>query len=157
MKIIKIVLILALLTLVILQFFPPEPNTASPGHASEFFAETNPPEEVRVILETSCFDCHSDHTEYPWYNRIVPVSYWMADHIRHGKGELNFSNWPSYTDSRKAHKMEEIGDEVGKGKMPLEEYTWTHEGANLTEDQREAVMAWARKTRALYQLGALPE
>ncbi len=157
MKIIKFILILALGVLVVLQFFQPEPNFSDPGHADNFLTETNPPDEVRQILVSSCFDCHSNHTEYPWYNRIAPVSYWLDGHIDHGKGELNFSEWSSFNNKKKAHKLEEVADEVGKAKMPLEEYTWTHQEARLTEDQREAVMAWARQSMSLYELGDRPE
>ena len=157
MKLIKIVLILALAILVILQFFQPDPNFAEPGHAEVFLTETNPTDDIHHILVSSCFDCHSDHTDYPWYNRIAPVSYWLDGHIRHGKGELNFSEWGDYTKERKSHKMGEIADEVGKGAMPLEEYTWTHHEARLTALQREAVMEWAEKTKLLYRLGDRPE
>lgn len=157
MKIVKIVLVLALAVLVILQFFQPDANTAREGHADFFLAETNPPKDVRAILTSSCFDCHSDHTVYPWYNKIAPVSYWLDGHIDHGKGSLNFSEWLSYSQGKREHKMEEIAEEVGKAHMPLEEYTWTHREARLTEAQRKAVMEWANQTRLLYQLGNQPK
>ena len=41
--------------------------------------------------------------------------------------------------------------------MPLNEYTWTHEEAKLTDAQREALIEWAEKTRLLYELGQQPE
>ena len=53
--------------------------------------------------------------------------------------------------------MEDLAEEVKKGKMPLNEYTWTHAEARLTDAQRRAVTDWAAKTRALYQLGQRPE
>ncbi|WP_424502281.1 heme-binding domain-containing protein [Robiginitalea sp.] len=41
--------------------------------------------------------------------------------------------------------------------MPLNEYTWTHEEARLTEAQRKAIMDWANRSRAMYQLADLPK
>ena len=56
-----------------------------------FIAETNPSEEVLKVLKESCFDCHSNKTNYPWYNNITPVNFWLAAHVKDGKKHLNFS------------------------------------------------------------------
>ena len=40
--------------------------------------------------------------------------------------------------------------------MPLMEYTWIHEEGRLTHEQKEAVLEWARQTKALYGLGRIP-
>jgi len=140
-----------------MQFIRPEKNTASTDHASFFEQETNPPDEVLLVLKNTCYDCHSDNTVYPWYNNIAPVSYWLADHVDHGKGHLNFSAWESYETDKKDHKLEEVIEEVKKENMPLKEYKWTHEDARLTDDQISEISSWAAKTRALYQLGHQPE
>ncbi len=146
-----------LLVFVGMQFIRPGKNQDSTDHLASFLSETNPPAEVRELLKTSCYDCHSNHTEYPWYNAVAPVSYWLADHVNEGKEHLNFSAWNTYDAKRRDHKLEEVVETVEEGEMPLNEYTWTHEGARLTEAQREAIIAWAKKTRALYSLGEQPE
>lgn len=146
-----------LLVFVGMQFIRPEKNQDSSDHLAAFLSETNPPAEVRELLKTSCYDCHSNQTEYPWYNAVAPVSYWLADHVNEGKGHLNFSAWNTYEAKRKDHKLEEVVEMVEEGEMPLNEYTWTHEGARLTEAQRKAITEWAEKTRALYSLGDQPE
>jgi hypothetical protein len=146
-----------LILFVAMQFYRPEKNESADAHLSQFLSETNPPEQVAGILESSCYDCHTDHTNYPWYNQVAPVSWWLADHIEEGKEHLNFSDWDSYSPKKKDHKMEELIEEVEEGEMPLNEYTWTHSEADLTEQQRQAVMDWARQTRTLYQLGDSPK
>ena len=103
-----------------------------------------------MILKETCFDCHSNITRYPWYNKITPINYWIDGHIDHGKGEVNFSKWAGYSLKRKEHKMEEVWEEVAKKKMPLDSYTWTHADANLTQEQIDAVVAWAKKVQADY-------
>ena len=157
MKIIKKIALALLIILIGMQFYRPEKNTDTTDHLAAFLMETNPPEEVRVVLKQACYDCHSNNTIYPWYNNIAPVSYWLADHIDHGKGHLNFSEWAEYSDKKKDHKLEEVVEVTEKQEMPLNEYTWTHEEAKLTDAQREALIEWAEKTRLLYELGQQPE
>jgi len=157
MKIFKKVALALLVIFVLMQFYRPEKNSSQGDHTATFIAETNPPTEVKTILVQTCYDCHSDNTEYPWYNNIAPVSYWLADHVKHGKGHLNFSAWEEYDTKKKDHKLEEVIEMVENGEMPLKEYTWTHEEARLTEKQREGIIEWAKRTRAIYQLDLRPE
>ncbi|MFY0602827.1 MAG: heme-binding domain-containing protein [Flavobacteriaceae bacterium] len=151
MKILKKVLVFLLVVFVIMQFFGPEKNEGDLTSIDAFFTETNPPENVKILLKETCFDCHSNSTKYPWYNNITPVNYWLAGHIDHGKEELNFSNWNTYSVKRKEHKMEEVWEEVKKKKMPLDSYTWTHADANLTKEQIEVIVTWAKKTQQDYK------
>tara|TARA_R110002073_G_scaffold108336_5_gene243452 strand:- start:21580 stop:22053 length:474 start_codon:yes stop_codon:yes gene_type:complete len=152
MKIVKKILVLLLVVFVIMQFFGPEKNSGEITSLETFIAETNPPEGVKTIMKESCFDCHSNVTKYPWYFNVTPVNYWMAEHIEHGKDELNFSKWAGYSLKRKEHKFEEIWEEVEKKKMPLDSYTWTHSDANLSPEQIEMVVNWAKKIQADYKI-----
>ena len=141
-----------------MQLWRPDKNIASdPEHLTPFLTETNPSEEVKAILKSSCFDCHSNQTRYPWYNNVAPVSWWLDGHIEEGKEHFNASAWSDYNDKKKDHKLEELIEEVEEGEMPLNSYTWTHADARLTEAQMEAVIAWAQQTRTLYELGDRPE
>ena len=152
MKILKIIGWIALIALVVIQFIRPETNSSdNPNFVLAFEKETQPSDEVKMLLKSSCYDCHSNDTEYPWYSNIAPVSYWLAEHIEHGKEELNFSDWENYSAKKKDHKLEELVEEVEEGEMPLNSYTWAHKEAQLTPEQREALIAWAKKARASYQ------
>jgi mono/diheme cytochrome c family protein len=150
MKIIKKIAIALLVVFVGMQFFRPEKNQAEGDYVAAFIAETQPSPEVKGILKTACFDCHSANTEYPWYNNVAPVSYWLAEHIKDGKKHLDFSDWANYTDKKKDHKLEEVVEEVKKGEMPLNEYTWTHADARLTQEQITALVTWAEEARKKY-------
>ncbi|MEO9571176.1 MAG: heme-binding domain-containing protein [Polaribacter sp.] len=151
MKIIKKILLILLIILLISQFFGPDKNEGSLTSLETFISETNPPENVHKILKESCYDCHSNKTVYPWYSNITPVNYWLADHIKDGKKHLNFSNWNNYSLKKKEHKVDELYEEVEKGEMPLNSYTWTHSEANLTQDQIEAIVSWGKKVQADYK------
>ena len=150
MKIVKKIAIVLLVILVGMQFYRPKKNQAAGDFVAAFESETQPPSEVKVILKTACYDCHSANTNYPWYNNIAPVSYWLADHVNEGKEHLNFSDWENYTAKKKDHKLEEVIEEVKKGEMPLKEYTWTHADAKLTQEQITALVSWAEEARKKY-------
>lgn len=157
MKVVKKVALALLVVFVALQFYRPEKNQAQGNHTALFITQTNPSLEVKLVLQESCYDCHSNNTEYPWYNNVAPVSFWLANHVKDGKKHLNFSDWGNYTDKKKDHKLEEIIEMIEAGEMPLKEYTWTHETAKLTKEQQNAVIVWVKKTRLLYQLDRKPQ
>lgn len=151
MKILKKIGTVLLIALAIAQFFGPEKNDGNIDTVNAFIAETNPPQNVHEILKSSCFDCHSAKTKYPWYNSITPVNYWLDSHVKDGKKHLNFSKWSEYSLKRKEHKMDELHEEVEEKEMPLNSYTWTHSEANLTQEQIDAVVAWGKKVQADYK------
>ena len=146
-----------LIVLVIAQFFGPEKNEGDLASIDPFLNETNPPEDVKLILKETCYDCHSDVTRYPWYNTITPVNYWLAGHVKDGKKHFNFSNWEGNSIKRKDHKFEELIEMVEEKEMPLESYTWTHTEAKLTDAQRKSVVDWAKLVRVTYSLMPQPE
>ena len=157
MRILKKILLLLLVIFVIAQFFRPEKNNGDTASLNNFIIDTNPSDEVLSVLKETCFDCHSDFTRYPWYNNITPVNYWMADHVNHGKGKLNFSKWQGYSVNKKDHKLEEVVELVKIKEMPLPSYTWTHSEAKLSDDQIQKIVDWAEKVRLQYNLMPKPE
>ncbi|MCT4699095.1 heme-binding domain-containing protein [Tenacibaculum haliotis] len=151
MKILKKIIALIIVVLVVMQFFQPKKNNGELSTVQPFVSETNPPKNLHKILKSACFDCHSNATNYPWYSNITPVNFWMADHVKEGKDELNFSEWKSYSLKRKEHKMEEIWEEVAQLKMPIDSYTWTHFDAKLTEIEIKEVVDWAKNAQSVYK------
>ena len=150
MKYLKKLGLAILIVLVIAQFFGPELNEGDITSVSAFLNDTNPPDEVKLILKESCFDCHSEHTRYPWYNKITPVNYWLAEHVKDGKKHFNVSVWNDYSNKKKDHKLEELIEEVKTKEMPLPSYTWTHGDADLSQDQITAMVDWAEQVRLKY-------
>ena len=158
MKILKKIAVLLLIVFVVMQFIRPDKNqTDDKDYVLAFESETKPTVEVKELLKTSCYDCHSNQTVYPWYNNIAPVSYWIDEHIEHGKEELNFSEWASYSVKKKDHKLEELIEEVEEGEMPLKEYTWTHREARFTNEQKELLINWANAARTKYQVAQVQD
>ena len=150
--IIKAILVIALVALVVIQFIPIDKNEQGYQSVLAFEEETKPSEEVAAVLKTNCYDCHSNHTQYPWYAQIAPVSFWLDEHIEEGKEHFNVSDWSSYSDKKKDHKLEELVEEVEEDEMPLDSYTWIH--GNLSPDQKELLIAWATMARLQYRTKA---
>lgn len=150
MKIIKKILVSLLIALVLIQFYRPEKNDAEYRDISVFLADTKPNKEVNAILENNCYDCHSNKTNYPWYSKIAPISFWLNDHIKDGNKHFNVSKWESYSIKKRDHKLDELIEEVEEGEMPLESYTLLH--GSITELEKEALIAWAIKVRENYKM-----
>ncbi len=131
-----------------IQFIRPDKNlSASPAGPDDLATRHAVPPEVRHILETSCYDCHSNHTRYPWYAAIQPISWWLNDHISEGKHELNFSEFGSYTQKRQAKKLQALCDEITEHGMPLKSYTLLHRDAQLSDAQIKTLCDWADTLR----------
>jgi hypothetical protein len=148
-KFIKSIALLLLAALIIIQFFRLEKNLSSiDGPEANDISKVYPvPQEVAFILKTSCYDCHSNNTHYPWYANFQPVAWWLADHIKEGKKEINFSEFASYRIGRQYKKLEEIKKQVEEGEMPLQSYTTIHGDAKLSAAQKEILAQWASTTR----------
>lgn len=150
MKILKKLGLVLLILFIVAQFIGPDKNNGDSTSVDAFFADTNPPEDVKMILKESCADCHSNQTRYPWYDNITPVNYWIDNHIKDGKGHFNMSLWKDYSDKKKDHKLEELAEEVAEKEMPLPSYTWTHGDADLSQDQIDAIVKWVNTERIKY-------
>jgi hypothetical protein len=103
--------------------------------------------EVRQILATSCYDCHSNQTTYPWYAEVQPVGWWLANHVESGRRKLNFAEFNTYPIPKQMKKLEAIGDKVRDQKMPLASYTLIHRDAKLTEAQVSALCRWSESAQ----------
>src|SRR5665811_1609882 len=91
---------------IIIQFFPVKLNTGEVSDTSDFTEITNPPPDIKGLIVSACYDCHSNHTEYPWYSKVQPVGWLLQDHIEEGKTELNFSEYGNYSGRRIRMKLE---------------------------------------------------
>ncbi len=134
--------LLALLT--IIQFIKIEKNESNDLSytISKSYTISN---ELNQLLKVSCYDCHSNNTNYPWYSKIQPVAWWIDHHVQDGKKHLNFSEFTKNRVAIQNHKFEEIIEMVEDKEMPLPSYTFLglHPEANLTNKQRELVINWA--------------
>ena len=136
-----------IIILIIIQFFRIDKTNPVVNSADDFIELTNPPKEIATILVSSCYDCHSNESTYPWYSNVAPVSWWVKHHINEAREELSFSKWSTYNTKKKDHKLEEMIEEVEEGEMPLKPYPLTHPEARLDANQKKELLNWFKKTR----------
>jgi hypothetical protein len=106
-------------------------------------AELDAPVKVLSVFKKSCYDCHSNETEWPWYSYIAPVSWLVSRDVKDGRLHLNFSKWENLSRKDIVKMKEEIWDEIEKGNMPLWKYTILHPDANLTQEDKNLIRDWA--------------
>ena len=103
------------------------PVTAEPGW--------NAP-ETRELFFRACKDCHSNETIWPWYSSIAPMSWLVTRDVTEGRSHFNVSEW-----GRGKNHGEEAADLVRDGEMPPWFYLPAHPEAQLSEQDREALVA----------------
>jgi hypothetical protein len=105
-------------------------------------ATASVPPDVLAMLRTSCFDCHSDETRWPWYTRAFPASWLVSHDVEEGRGQLNLSRWSEYNVFDRADLLDEMCEHATTGEMPLWQYTLMHRDARLSAPQIETLCAW---------------
>jgi hypothetical protein len=127
-----------------IQFIRPARNLGLAEGPNEIGTRLAVPGDVHRLLVAACYDCHSNHTGYPWYAEVQPVGWWLAHHVNEGRRALDFSEFGGYAPRRAARKLDAIAHEVSDGGMPLGSYTWMHPAARLRPEQRKMIVDWAQ-------------
>jgi Haem-binding domain len=94
------------------------------------------------ILVRACGNCHSSHTDWPWYSHIAPFSWWTARHVREGREKLDLSEWETYSVRHRRDILQSICGLIKTGRMPPPLYAAIHPEAKLTANDKQAVCAW---------------
>ncbi len=128
---------------VIAQVFRPELTNPTSDPAQSIKSYPGVPPEVLAKMEAACFDCHSNETRWPWYSRITPVNYLVADDVNKGRRHVNFSEWNSYSTGRLKSVLDNIYDQVYNHEMPLKQYQWMHPQSKLTDAELKMICDWA--------------
>jgi hypothetical protein len=143
----KKVLIVLVVLFILIQFFRIDRKNPITDPSKDFLTVTSTPSDVAAILNSSCYDCHSNATVYPWYTNIAPVSWWLKHHVNEGRAELNFSEWDNYSSRKKDHKLDEAIELVENGEMPMNTYIWMHGNAKLSEEQKNRLITYFTSLR----------
>jgi hypothetical protein len=142
-KIIKKILFIGLIIFLLIQLYQPARNISFEQDITGNFTKVyNVPKNVEIILRTSCYDCHSNNTYYPWYSYIQPVRFFMENHIAAGKENLNFNEWGNYSSRKQNNKLDRITKQIKSNEMPLSSYTMIHKNATLSATQKKEIINW---------------
>ena len=139
----RLIWLVIILLIVIIQIIPNHKPVVILSNDNDLIYNNKLPESVESILRTSCYDCHSNESKYPWYSYIAPVSWLVIRDIKIGREELNFSEWESQSKMDKAKNIDKIIDEVSDEQMPMSIYTLIHADAKLKAEDRQQLVDWA--------------
>jgi len=131
---------------ILIQMIRPEKNDSRNG-INDITTVMEVPNEVMEIIKTSCADCHTNFTKYPWYYEIAPVSWYLAQHVNKGKEHLNFSEWTVYNENQRAHIISDLEEVLKSHEMPLSSYLLMHKEAELTEEQYKVLLTWVKQLK----------
>lgn len=143
----KISIPIILIIFIAIQFFDVNPNKTAETSENSIEKKYSVPQNVQQILKTSCYDCHSNNTVYPWYSKVQPVKWWLANHINDGKRHLNFDEFGTYPKDKKLHKLDEVAETVNANEMPLSSYTVIHTNAKLSAEQKSIIQVWVKSMK----------
>ena len=132
----KVIFVLLIIVFIGIQFV--ETERTNPAVTAEIQA----PNEITSILRNSCYDCHSNQTEWPLYSRIAPVSWFIINDVDSGREHLNFSDWGKYADALKEKKLKEIWEQINEDRMPPKAYTFLHPGSEIELNEKNTVKKW---------------
>ena len=124
--------VLVVAIVLVIQVIPVERNVSTVPPGQSFEKTEKVPANVAAILKVSCYDCHSNNTRYPWYSELQPGAWFMAQHIKKGRDELNFDEFNNYSKRRKKAKIKSIISQIEKDEMPLRSYRMMHSSARLS-------------------------
>ena len=136
----KKVLIIIIVGFILIQFFQIDKSNPIATPQTDFLEIKDTPDKMANLIRSSCYDCHSNESKYPWYSNIQPFGWFLEDHIKEGRKELNFSTFATYEKKRQAKKMKEAAEMIENGEMPLDSYVIAHAEAKLsTSDKKELI------------------
>lgn len=140
--------------LVVAQAVRPDRTNPPVDPARTLVASVPVPPAIASNLVRACGDCHSSETAWPWYTNVSPLSWWVANHVREGRREVNFSTWADLDVWRKARKLSDICEQVEEKDMPLPSYLLAHREAALSDAERQGICDWTKAEIA--RMGPLP-
>jgi hypothetical protein len=130
-------------TLLVIQVVPYGRAHANPAGSGEPDWATP---ETRELMVRSCFACHSNEVEYPWYSNVAPISWAVQRHIDEGREAVNFSDFVA--NPGEADNSVEV---ILEGSMPPAYFTrfGLHSEAVLTPEEQDTLVAGLLATPGL--------
>jgi Haem-binding domain/Cytochrome P460 len=98
-------------------------------------ADLQVPPEVKQILRTSCYNCHSNQTVLSWFDLPVPAYWLVVRDVREGRKHLNFSEIGKLPAAQQQAILFEAVSQIELGAMPLPAYQRVHPESVITREQ----------------------
>lgn len=135
--------LIVIAVLVGLQFVPKRELPPPVDPSLDFFAVvTDAPAEIESLTKGACYDCHSHTQNFPWYDDVQPVSWWIRGHVKGAQSKLNFATWAQQDPAERKLDIAQAAEELSDGHMPPGSYSNMHDLADLDERERKLLAAY---------------
>ncbi|HEY3740561.1 MAG TPA: heme-binding domain-containing protein [Bryobacteraceae bacterium] len=125
---------------------PPPPNPVTAASQS-IGVQIKVSPQAQALLKRSCYDCHSNETKWPIYNRIWPGSMMIYSDVSMGRNAMNFSDWPSVDNPDEARHAAGLlmasCAAMESGLMPRKRYLILHPEAKISASEAKSYCVWA--------------
>ena len=126
-----------------IQFYRPDKNSSDIESYKDFLIVENVPADIARIFKTSCYDCHSNQTDYAWYDNIAPFSWYVDKNIKRAKFSLNFSEWGAFEPwQRRVFFQGGIMYDINIDRMPPKSYLTLHPKAKISSEEKREIEKW---------------
>jgi hypothetical protein len=144
-KLHRITLVVAVVAFAVMQFHRPDNAIRPVNPAATIDAQLHPSAQVSSLLHQSCYNCHSEQGEHPWYSHVWPVSALTQNDVREGRARLDFSEWDRLSPEMSRIRLLDSCSMMRESKMPLWYYRPLHPATATPRLQEiEAFCAWAQ-------------
>ncbi len=130
-KILLWVIGILLLIFALMQAVPYGRSTHTNPPATNPFTWTDP--NAEAIAKVSCYDCHSNETNWWWATNIAPFSWLVQADVNGGRERFNFSDYDGQPSA------DELQRAVNNG-MPPFQYTLIHRNAKLSDAEKQTLV-----------------
>ena len=96
--------------------------------------------QTRALVKNSCFDCHSNETDWALASYIAPSSWLIRKDVDKGRKKLNFSEWAGQVG------WGQIEAVLNNGRMPPTRYALVHPGAKLSDTEKQQLIDGMKAT-----------
>ena len=138
----KRTILFLIVVFVLMQLYRPNKNNGDYVVADDFLEISNAPEDIKLLIKNSCYDCHSNYTNYEWYDNIAPISWWVDKTVAKGKVAINFSEWEDTDPQKRLSFLSASVFDIKTDRMPTERYLKMHPSAKLSVEEKKKIIMW---------------
>jgi hypothetical protein len=105
------------------------------------------PSSVADVFAHACVNCHSEKTQWPWYSKVAPVSWFVEGDVKRARERLNLSRWDGLQETDRRMLLTAIATVIENREMPPHKYVVFHPEARLSADESIRVIESTRIER----------
>lgn len=103
--------------------------------------------DIKPIFENSCFNCHSQQVNYPWYYELPLVKNLIDEDIKEARTHVIFGEgFPFQGHGEPSNDLKAIRESVSEREMPPLEYVVMHPSSYINEEEQVIIKKWVNES-----------